>query len=230
MEIIDNIKMKFNEKNRNPKSLILDACVWITLAGEPDLYKLIESLADALNSTEFTLILPKSVEIEFNRHRESRLKFWEKKFNSGISLLKDISKHLLTEKENILKLQASMHHAIKSGTDQIQTNIDLIEKLFEKSITIDNLSSVHMAEAARRVFERIPPASNPEGSSVGDCLLWQVVLDLLEQGEVWLCTENKHDFSMVNRHDTPHIELDNEAFKKNSQGHFNYFIELDKPG
>jgi len=85
-----------------------------------------------------------------------------------------------------------------------------------------------LVEASRRVFQRISPALKPKGSSVGNCFLWLSILEILKDGEVWLCTDNKHDFSQENCEQIPQEALDKEAFQTNTKGMFNYFIDPNK--
>lgn len=207
--------------------IVIDTCIWITLAGEPKLYELIQSLDEIVKCTDFCMVLPESVAVEFKRNRDKPEKEWTKKINSKISNLKEISQHFPEHKDDVVHIQQELQRSIAKGLDQVRTNIKIIDKIFRRSKVI-NTTEKMMAEAARRVLHRVPPSSKSQGSSVGDCLLWLTVLELLREGEVWFCTENKADFSMQNQHKFPHPDLDQEAFVISTKGHFNYSIEIDE--
>lgn len=210
------------------KFLILDTCVWIGLAGEPKLYSLLETLNDALQSTNFTLILPESVKIEFNRHRNTIKSTWEKKCKGLISQVKQIRKHFPEHSEDILRIHNLVQDTLAKCGTNIEDNLKLVDRIFLQATVVNNCSDSMLAEAARRVFQRIPPALKSQSSSVGDCLLWLSILEMLKAGEVWFCTDNKHDFSYPNAESLPHEALDQEAFSINTKGMFNYFIDPNK--
>ena len=65
--------------------LIIDTCVWIGLASEPKLYGLLETLNISLKETDFTLVLPESVKVEFERHRDGIKSSWKNKCKSLIN-------------------------------------------------------------------------------------------------------------------------------------------------
>lgn len=209
--------------------LIIDTCVWINLAGEPKLYPLIESLNDILCSTNFILVLPESVKIEFNRHRNEQFDTYKKRFKSHIRNMKEVIKLLPEQENNINEIQQLANKAVEDNLRQIQTNLALIDKIFEQA-RIETLSQTILAEAAYRGLHKREPffTGSAKNSDIGDCLLWLTVVDLLEKGTVWFCSENTSDFSELNRHDFPHNTLDSEAFTINQKGNFNYFIELEK--
>lgn len=209
--------------------LIIDTCVWINLAGQPNLFPLIESLKDILDLPNFTLVLPESVKVEFDRHRDEQFGIYKKRFKSHIQNMKEIIKLLPEETNNINNIQELANKVLQNNLKHIQTNINLIDIIFEQAQT-EALSETILAEAARRALHKNEPffTGNSKSSDIGDCLLWITVVNLLEKGVVWFCTENKSDFSNPGRHDTPHNTLDIEAFAKNKNGSFNYFIELEK--
>lgn len=208
------------------KFLIIDTCVWIGLAGEPKLYSLLEILDNTLKTTNYVLILPESIKIEFERHRNTIKSTWKNKFKGLISQIKQIQKHFPAHTDELLKVHCLLQNALAKSDASIEDNLKLVDRIFQQATLINNCADSMLAEAARRVFQRIPPALNPRSSSVGDCLLWLAVLEILKTGEVWFCTKNKHDFSQTNAECLPHQILDEAAFKVNSM--FHYFVDPDK--
>lgn len=208
--------------------IIIDTCVWIVLAKEPNLYDLLETLKTILEKKNFVLILPKSVKVEFERHRGQIKADWNNKCKGLISGMKDSRKHFPNHAEDLLKLHNDIQNALANPNYTVENNLKLVDALFEQATLMNNCSELMLAEAGRRVFNRIAPALNSKSSSVGDCLLWSAVLESLKKGDVWFCTDNKHDFSQKNRYDLPHEHLKEETLQTNAKGTFNYFIDPSK--
>lgn len=208
------------------KFLILDTCVWIRLASEPQLYGLLEALNNTIQAGDYILILPESVKIEFERHRNRIKSDWDKKCKGYISQIKEIRKHFLNQENELLSLHNILQNELAKGARNIEDNLKLVDSIFLQATVVDNCSASMLSEAARRVFYHISPALKPKGSSVGDCLLWLSILEMLEKGEVWFCTDNKNDFSHINMEGLPDESLDKEALITNTK--FNYFIDPDK--
>ncbi|QDZ40033.1 hypothetical protein FRE64_08830 [Euhalothece natronophila Z-M001] len=214
--------------------LIIDTCVWIKLAGEPKFYTLLETLSENIEKTDSYLILPESVKIEFERHRDKIKANWTKKCKSWIGQLKDIKRHFPDHSDSLLDVHNNLQNDLKKLDTNIEQNLKIIDSLFQRALIDQNCSDEFFSEAGRRVFNRIPPAINSKSSSVGDCLLWLCVIRKLKEGEVWFCTDNKNDFSDPKYDFFPHAKLDQEAFKANKGNQFNYFIDptnfIDKIG
>ena len=194
---------------------------------QPNLFPLIERLKDILDLPNFTLVLPESVKVKFDRHRDEQFDLYKTRFESHIQSMKEIIKLLPEQKNNINEIQQLA--AVEDNLRQIQTNLDLTDKIFEQAQT-EALSQTILAEAALRAVHKEEPffTGSAKNSDIGDCLLWLTVVELLKKGTVWFCSENTSDFSELNRHDFPHNTLDSEAFTINQKGNFNYFIELEK--
>jgi hypothetical protein len=208
--------------------IIIDTCVWIVLAKEPNLYDLLETLKTILDKNNFVLVLPKSVKIEFERHRGQIEVDWNNKCKRLISGMKDGRKHFPDYAEDLLKLHNDIQNALANPNSYVENNLKLVDALFEQAMPMNNCSELMLAEAAKRVFNRTAPALNSRSSSVGDCLLWSTVLESLKKGDVWFCTDNKHDFSQGDRYDLPHEDLKQETLQTNAKGTFNYFIDPSK--
>ena len=93
-----------------------------------------------------------------------------------------------------------------------------------KSTKLDALTLL-MSEAASRCLNHTPPASS-ERSSVGDCLIWLLILEYLDKGDVYFCTANTKDFSENNRADKLNTDLQSEARSKKFSIYF--FSDLNK--
>ena len=202
--------------------------MWIALAGEPKLYSLIETLDEALQKTDFILILPESVKLEFDRHRNTINSTWKNKCKGLIRQIMQVKNHFPNHAQEISVIHNLLQNTLAVSGANIEDNLKLVDQIFLQATVIDNCSDQMFAEAAKRVFQRMPPALKPEGSSIGDCLLWLSILELLKTGEVWFCTDNKHDFSRRNAENLPFEDLDMEAFSINKKGMFNYFIDPNK--
>jgi PIN domain len=208
--------------------IIIDTCVWIGLAREPNLYDLLETLKKILDKKNFVLVLPESVKIEFERHRVKITADWNNKCKGLISGMKDGRKHFPDHAEDLLKLHNEIQNTLANLNSNVENNLKLVDALFEQAVPMNNCSELMLAEAGKRVFNRIAPALNSRSSSVGDCLLWSAVLESLKKGDVWFCTDNKHDFSQRDCYDSPHEDLKKETLQSNAKGMFNYFIDPSK--
>jgi hypothetical protein len=206
--------------------LILDTCVWIQLASEPKLYSLLEVLNNTIQAADFILIIPESVKIEFERNRDTIKSNWKNKCKGFISQIKPIIKHFPDQKDELMRVHNLVQNTLAKSDRNIEDNLKLVDSIFLQARVVNNCSDSMFSEAARRVFHYIPPALKPQRSSVGDCLLWLSIVEMLKEGEVWFCTDNKSDFSHLKAEDLPHEFLDKEALSTNTK--FNYFIDPDK--
>lgn len=166
------------------KFLFLDTNIWIDLAKEPNYIEQLKKIREIIDFTDFRLVLPDSVKIEFDRHRETIVNTWQKSLNSQVSNSYKFFKSLLPNREiEIKELWNDAQRVIKQGFGKIQTNLSFIDQLF--SIAEVAPTSHFMSEAACRCLHHLPPALKSTRSSIGDCLLWLVAFDYLERGEVW---------------------------------------------
>ncbi|MTJ55767.1 hypothetical protein FJR38_25430 [Anabaena sp. UHCC 0253] len=209
-------------------NLVIDTCVWLNLAANPDLYETIEAIKEIFDSQKFQLILPSVLITEFERNRVHLKLNFEKEIKKYLKQLKDLQKLLPSKERELSKFIDETQQLLANGGDGIRTNLELIDLLF-KNAKVFEVTDAMMVEASHRTINHIAPATSPKRSSTGDCLIWLTVLEILKEGEIWFCTHNKSDFSVKGkgREDIPDTDLDNEAFAINKNG-FNYFIEPNK--
>ncbi|MGJ5632702.1 hypothetical protein [Nostoc sp. CALU 1950] len=127
--------------------LIIDTCVWIGLAGEPKLYGLLETLNISLKETDFILILPESVKVEFERHRDSIKSVWKNKCKSLVSNIKQINKHFPSHAEELLIVHHKIQNTLAQSSSNIEDNlkqmpipIELLYADFGKAIAFSSIS------------------------------------------------------------------------------------------
>lgn len=207
-------------------SIIVDTFVWLNLAKEPSYYDIIEAIKEILDSNQFQLVLPSVLTTEFKRNREQLESAWKSQIKGYLTNLRNLCKILPSKKIELCEFIEETQKLVASGGEGIRKNLELIDRIFNDAILFE-VTDAMMIEASHRCINHIAPATIPQRSSIGDCLIWLTVLEKLKEGEVWFCTDNKKDFSAKKkaRQDIPDELLDSEAFSLNAKGCFNYFIE-----
>lgn len=195
------------------KFLIIDTCVWLDLAENPPLRALLQELQTALRAKVRQLVLPGPVRLEYNRNRARLSESWVKSLQGHINHLNGLKKILGPAKDEIARIQKAGNAAIAEAKKSVPLNLVDIESIF-KAARIWEAEEAHFKDACERNLNFKPPAHVPQRSSVGDCLIWAAVLDLLNEGEVWFCSANSRDFSKPERNDHAHPDLVTEAAAK----------------
>jgi hypothetical protein len=207
-------------------NLVIDTCVWIHLAENPDLYETLEAVKEIFDSQKIQLILPSVLITEFERNRVEIESRWKNKIQGYLNNLKNLQKLLPSQERQLSEFRDATQKLLANSGEQIRTNLELIDLIF-KNATVFEVTDAMMIEASHRNINHIAPAGRKR-SSTGDCLIWLTVLEKLKEGEVWFCTHNVNDFSVKGgRDDILHGDLENEAFAINKNG-FNYFIDPNK--
>lgn len=208
------------------KFLIIDTCVWLELAEKPPLRALLQELQTALRAKVRQLVLPTPVLLEYDRNRARLSESWVKSLQGHIKHLNGLKQILSSVKDEIARTQEAGRAAIAEANKSVPQNLMDIESIFEAA-RIWEPNEVHFRETCDRNMKFKPPAQEPKRSSVGDCLIWAAVLDLLDEGEVWFCSANSSDFSGPERKDQAHPDLVTEAAAKgNGFRYFNNPTEL----
>lgn len=198
-----------NNAGAPPTLVILDTCVWISLAEMPTLLPLLDVLKKALRSPNFVLHVPETVRREFDRNGPELEKRAGKAFKGHMSSARTL-RDLLPQKA------ADIDHLIKSAESEVaKRGANVVECLREVTALVHGgkqcqADPADFQETANRCLDLRPPAEKRNRSAVGDCLLWLSVLRHLSKGEVWFCTSNFNDFSGT-REDELHPTLDAEA-------------------
>lgn len=209
-------------------AVILDTCVWLNLAKQTEYYPIIEGIKEILVSNEFQLIVPEIIMIELQRNRTRLESDWMNQVKGYLTNLNNLCRLLPSKKTELIGIIEETRELARIGGEGIRKNLELIDQILNTAIIFEATNEM-MIEASHRSINHLPPATSPSRSSPGDCLIWLSVLEKLKEGEVWFCTDNKNDFSLIQgRLDMPNELLDSEAFSVNSKGCFNYFIEPTK--
>jgi len=208
------------------KFLLLDTNIWINLANEPKNFSQLSSLS-IIASGNCQLVIPEPVEIEFRRNDTQTSESFKSKYQKNLGESYRTFMNIFLNQEsaiselNHLKQQAET--SLGGLGSSLPTNRDIIKNLFHLA---EQATTSHlMSEAASRCLNHTPPASS-ERSSVGDCLIWLLILEYLDKGDVYFCTANTKDFSENNRADKLNTDLQSEARSKKFSIYF--FSDLNK--
>lgn len=195
--------------------VILDTCVWISLAETPSLLPLVDVLKTAVSSGKYVLHVPASVRREFDRNRPEIEQRATKAFKGHMSSAR-------TLKDLLPKNGADIDALIKAAEDVISARgAQTLETVREVDGLVTGAKQCAAGEkdyeeACSRCLDVKPPAHRRNRSAVGDCLLWLAVLRHLGQYEVLFCSTNTNDFSGT-RNDELHEALASEAKQAKNQ-------------
>ena len=208
------------------KFLLLDTNIWICLANEPKKFSELSSLSIITASNNYQLLIPDPVEIEFQRNDLQTLESFRSKYQKNLGESYRTFKNIFLNQESSIndlnKLKQQAEISLGGLGSSLPTNGDIIKNLFQSA---EQAATSHlMSEAASRCLNHTPPASS-ERSSVGDCLIWLSILEYLDKGDVYFCTDNAKDFSEKNRKDKLNTNLQSEAQSKEFS--INFFNNLN---
>lgn len=204
------------------KFVLIDTNLWIYLAEEPQSAEYLDKLGEIFCYPDFSLVIPESTKVEFERHGERITCSWKQRLKSQSATSYQIFKKLLPNRaKEIESIYSEAQASIEKSFEQIESNLSIIRSIFENA----EYASVetYMSEASRRCLYHVPPAHKTSRSSPGDCLLWLTTLTYLDKGEVWFCTNDSKDFSSQDK-----SQLDEDLKREADAKKFsiNYFNEL----
>lgn len=199
--------------------IVVDTCVWINIVKLPALHPVMEELLTYISPPPHGLILPECVAVEFNRNRPDIEKSWESALKAHINSVKQLSHVLPQEASAITALSNNAKAAMKGVGEAVRAKLGQVGEALGKASRRAHTPK-QFEETCRRCLNIVPPAIRENRSSVGDCLLWLTVLDLLDDHCVWFCTDNKRDFA--DKHDPSklHTDLATEISRKRHKLHF----------
>lgn len=204
------------------KFVLIDTNTWVYLAESPESIEYLNKLSEIFKYPDFSLVIPDSTRIEFERHCERINQGWKQRFKAQSTNGYQVFKNLLPDRlEEIEAIYKDAQISIEKGFEKVESNLTLINVLFRESETAS--VEPYMSEASKRCLHHIAPAHKTSRSSPGDCLFWLTALAYLEKGEVWFCTADSKDFSSQDKRELDE-KLKQEVVDKPFQ--INYFNEL----
>lgn len=199
--------------------IVVDTCVWINLARTPPNRPLLTELAKYASPPPHRLVVPDSVRIEFSRHREQTSKDWVNSLDGHVKGLTHVRRAVDGLEGEIARIEEVARKAMATGGAAVRQNLDDVDRLFAMAQTW-KAAPYHHKDTCERCIQLRAPAHRSSRTSVGDCLLWNTVVDLLDSACVWFCTDNKSDFSDDKRQDILHPALVEELKAKKHQLHY----------
>lgn len=179
-------------------NLLIDTCVWLELAKDPDQIKLLNVIDELIELKLVNLLVPETVIAEVKRNKERIVKDSNKGMHAAVKKAKlvvemhgdtgsrkSVLNHLDDVGFKINSIQESSLHVIKN-----------IERLLEKATIIEITKDV-VFRAAQRAIERQAPFHRGK-NSMNDAIIIESYHDVI------VCSENRDDtfyFVTLNVHD-----------------------------
>ncbi|WP_141592499.1 PIN domain-containing protein [Myxococcus sp. AB056] len=190
--------------------IVIDTCVWLELASKPNLRPLLDALREFVAPPPHQLVVPAPIMTEFHRNRDGCRDSWERGFRTHIQNFKFIYQAIPETRNDLVRVQGIAQEMVQKKRQVIEDNLVTVDTILAAAKSWHPGPDDYQ-DACTRCLEMRAPAVQKNRSSVGDCLIWRAVLDLLKQHCVWFCSANTSDFSNQKKKDELHPELATEA-------------------
>lgn len=167
-------------------NLLIDTTSWKKLISKTEISMSLHQVRKWVKGNEVTLLCPAILYEEWQKHREVELK---------------AAKTSVVKAEKEVKLlgfipgESQRQHAL----DLLQSQISVVDELFQMSLTIPTIDSVLKNSAERQLHQR-PPFHNKR-DSLKDCILILSAIEYLyaeEHKELFFLSDNHNDFAVQN--------------------------------
>jgi predicted nucleic acid-binding protein len=191
--------------------LLIDTSVWLDLA-KPEKEIMLDLLEDVLNVGEVSLILPRTVLVEFARKRE-------KVIRDGSHHLSDAFKRVKAAVWNMERTRRRRHlfdrlsdleHKLPTVGDAIAENLAKMEKLFERAVVVEATDAIKLRAAQRAIDSRAP--FHRSKNSMGDAIIIETYAECVQgpeaRGHRFGFVTHDGDFGNVGVHEKkPHPDV-----------------------
>lgn len=208
--------------------ILLDTCVWLDLAGEPEQQPLLSVLEELIKLDDVEVLLPRLVIDEFQRNRQNIIDNSRRSMSSHFKRVKDaVNKFGETKsKTKLLEQLNDINSRLPTFGEAVAASLGEIDKLFKLCTVIEVNDSVKLRAADRAITKKAP--FHKSKNSMADAVLIEIYADYVKSKEskghrFAFITKNVDDFSnrKVNDKD-PHPDLAAFFSKRKSL----YFITL----
>jgi hypothetical protein len=194
--------------------ILIDTCVWLDIAKNPDQRKILGVIDELINSKDLTLLLPKTIISEFDSNKEKIIRESSKSLSGVIKRVKQAVSTLgeKTSRKNVIDHLNDVDYKIPYLQYAINDSIDIIENLFRKAIVVDLNEQIKLRAAQRAIEKKAPFHSGK--NSMNDAILIETYGDLLNKRNkkkinFAFVTHNKSDFSKPNGNENdPHPDFE----------------------
>ncbi|MEO6837283.1 MAG: PIN domain-containing protein [Ginsengibacter sp.] len=210
--------------------ILIDTCVWLDLAKDPNQVHLISVLEDLIQSGEIILIVPEIIVTEFNRNKDRIVKESHQSLSGNIKRVKDLVYKVSNPKKAklILNELSEVDFKLPKMGEAVLDSVLRIEKIIKTSLIIPTSNDVLIRAAKRGV--NVSKPFQAKKNSINDAIIIETYFECLQDksNKGWkflFITHNKNDFSAINQNEKkPHPDLQGIFSKIKSR----YYIKLSE--
>lgn len=208
--------------------LLVDTCVWLDLAKDPDYEKILDIVDELISINELSLIVPQTVIDEFSRNKERVIKESGKSLSGVIKRVKEaVNKFGDREtKQAVLDQLNNIDYKIPGLGESASHAVTRIEKLLKGGYIVDTNDKVKLRAAQRAIDKKAPFHGGK--NSFNDAILIEIYTDCVTDKKsagikFSFITHNTSDFSLPNGNNKlPHPDIESVFSKIKSS----YYIKL----
>jgi hypothetical protein len=194
--------------------VLIDTCVWLDLAQDPKQTPMLRVLQDFLSNDGLMLIVPRVVQIEFEKNRDRIAKTSARSLSGHFQQVREAINKVggdEGEKKRLLAQLNDVNHKVPLIGGAAAATLDDIAKLFKRAGVVEISDSAKM-RAADRALLHLAPCHHENKNSIADAIIIETYRECVEAGiagdRFAFVTHNKHDFSVLTgNHKLPHPDL-----------------------
>jgi hypothetical protein len=180
--------------------LLIDTCVWLDIAKDPELQPLLNVLDDLVQKQVISLIQPRIVLDEFQRNKKRVADDSCRSLSGVFKRVKDAVNKFGNPKNKhaILRHLNDVDHQIPLLGESVVESISKIERLMSASTILETSNDIKI-RAAQRAIDRRAPFHRGK-NEIGDAIILEIYADCLQSKDAKgvrfaFVTHNKDDFS-----------------------------------
>jgi predicted nucleic acid-binding protein len=162
--------------------LLIDTSVWLDLA-KPENEVLLDLLEDVLNVGEASLILPKTVLVEFASKKEKIIREGSRQLSDAFKRVKAAVWHMerTRRRRHLFDRLSDLDHKLPTVGEAIAENLAQIEKLFGQAVVLEATDSIKLRAAQRAIDSRAP--FHRSKNSMGDAIIIETYAAFIQAGD-----------------------------------------------
>ena len=184
--------------------LVIDTCVWLDIAKDPHMQKLLGVLDDLIMENEVTLVVPQVTIDEFNRNKTRIIEETRKSIVGNVKRVKEVIAKFGEENHKeimINQLNDLTHKAPLMGEFAAQGSVKWVDGHLNKARVAVSTDEILLKAASRAVLKRAPFHLNK--NSMADAIIIEIYAQLVSTekskgARFAFVTSNKEDFSESN--------------------------------
>ncbi len=192
--------------------LLVDTCVWIDAAKDPEQTQLLGVLEDLIEMGELRIIVPRLLLDEFSRNKQRIIQDSARSLSATFKRVKEAVRTFGNDEETQATLATlnNVDHRIPQFGENVNQAIARIEKILVAGCIVEIEDAVKV-RAAQRAIEKTAPFHR-QRNSIGDAILIEVYSDIVRNSNAGdrfaFVTHNHQDFSDPNGdRKRPHPDL-----------------------